>query len=186
MSKTRTAAGIFIAVSVVTVVVVAALKWTGEDGETETAKYGSPPNFNSYPYLKEGAPPAEEIIAALASENQESIISAHILLKHMVPEEELKWPPDLRKEEVYKHLERHLKSDDLEVVRSAITAVAPHDSFGKGFYRNEERVQLVQKAIKRWNATQSEEDDFFRFYELELNEEGEPVRLIPSAGASVG
>ena len=98
-------------------------------------------------------------------------------MKRIVSKDKLRWPSNLRKQDVYKHIGRHLKSNNLKIVESAITVVDPRSAFGKGFYRSEEDVRAVQRAIKRWNATQSEEDDFYQFYELLLNDKGEPVRL---------
>lgn len=177
MNRTRSAVAIVVVVLGAIILLAIVVKWRGGSREPESTKAGSPPVFDSDVYLEEGTPPAKEILAALSSGNQQSIWSAHILLKRIVSKDKLRWPSNLRKQDVYKHIGRHLKSNNLKIVESAITVVDPRSAFGKGFYRSEEDVRAVQRAIKRWNATQSEEDDFYQFYELLLNDKGEPVRL---------
>ncbi len=185
MNKRRTAVGIVIAVIAAVILVTVIVKWRGGKDAPEATTSGPTPVFDSDVYLEKGTPPADKILAALGSDSALSVQSAHILLKRIVFKDKLNWPSDLSKGDVYKHVERNLKSGNLKIVRSAISLVDPRISFGRAFYRTEEDVQLVKQAIKRWNATQSEEDDFYQFYELVLNEKGEPVRLKPIAGGHI-
>lgn len=139
--------------------------------------------------LKEDAVPSgEEILRALRSDNPDSVHFALAMIDRLLlPRNSSLWPSDLQEEDIYPEITRILELDPKEDFESetslpklsfryAIKLVDPKRKFD-GYYRSEEDVQRVKRAIERWNATQSERDRSFHFYELILDDDGDPVKL---------
>ncbi len=140
--------------------------------------------FDQEGMLKEEiVPPVGELLKALSSENLESVQSAVVMIQFLSRERYRHlWPSDLSEEDIYKHIDRilapeyidHLsESDNMEILHRVIAILDPRRGLS-GYYRTEEHIQRVKEAIERWNATQSKWDASYSFFELVLDEDGNP------------
>lgn len=138
--------------------------------------------------LKESSVPSgQQILAALRSDDREAIESAYYILWEIVTGEDTErlWPDELSKKRVYDQIRRHLESEDAEVSAAALSGVNPRYEFGKNFYQSEEDIKRVRQAIKRFNERECDKrSESWSCLELVLNEEGEPVKIEYSAGAT--
>ena len=171
-----------------------ALMWFNREPTPPPVFDLNPEDFKENGSLRKGAVPrGQEILRALRSDDKESASSAMYLLIEVLNADNPKelWPAGLPRVKVYKYVEKYLDSENEVLLKYALSLADPARDFGKGFYRNKKHVEEVQEAIERWNKIQRKEKTkkaptrIWFFYELILDEDGNPVKYEIDGGAIV-